>query len=284
MEDFNNFCGLESKFSEYTTSNIVILPVPYEKTTSWAKGTAKAPEAIIEASKNMELYCIETESEVYRKGIFTSEPLCCEEPNSLFIQLDKRVKDYYKDNKYVVSIGGEHTITAGLVKSYNELYDNLSVVIFDAHTDLRDEYEGEKFSHACVSKRILDYGIRPLQIGIRSMDLSEKTNIDDNYIYYAKNIKCEDSSKWLDNLIGRLKENVYISIDLDVLDPSEMPSVGTPEPGGLGWYDIIEIIRRIASSRKIISFDVVELCPNELLFSNFTAAKLIYTTLSYINK
>jgi len=283
MEVPFNFCGLDTQYSNYDSSKIVILPVPFERTTSWMKGTSNGPDAMIDASRNMELYDIASDSEVYKYGIFTGEAIQAESELTLVEILKKEVKRLHSDGKFVVTLGGEHTVTIGPVSAFSEIYDDLSVVIFDAHSDMRDDYDDNKYSHACVSKRICDIGINPIQIGIRSMDISEKKNICSSNVFFAKDIVNTNNS-WIKGMLEKLNKNVYVSIDLDAFDPSVVPSVGTPEPGGLGWYETIKILKAIVSVRNIISFDVVELCPNELKYSDFAAAKLIYTLLSMIFK
>jgi agmatinase len=283
MEVPFNFCGLDTQYSNYDSSKIVILPVPFERTTSWMKGTSNGPDAMIDASRNMELYDIASDSEVYKYGIFTGEAIQAESELTLVEILKKEVKRLHSDGKFVVTLGGEHTVTIGPVSAFSEIYDDLSVVIFDAHSDMRDDYDDNKYSHACVSKRICDIGINPIQIGIRSMDISEKKNICSSNVFFAKDIVNTNDS-WIKGMLEKLNKNVYVSIDLDAFDPSVVPSVGTPEPGGLGWYETIKILKAIVSVRNIISFDVVELCPNELKYSDFAAAKLIYTLLSMIFK
>lgn len=278
-----NFCGLDPQYANYDSSKIVILPAPFERTTSWIKGTSNGPDAIIDASKNMELYDIDSDSEVYKHGIFTSAPIQAESELTLIEMLKKEVKRLHSDGKFIVTLGGEHTVTIGPVLAFSEIYEDLSVIIFDAHSDMRDQYDDNKYSHACVSKRICELGISPIQIGIRSMDISEKKNICSDNIFFAKDIVNADDG-WISGMLERLNKNIYISIDLDAFDPSVIPSVGTPEPGGLGWYEMIKILKAIARVRNIVSFDVVELCPNELKYSDFTAAKLIYTLLSMIFK
>lgn len=278
-----NFCGLPDEYVNYKTSKIVVLPVPFEKTTSWLKGTSKGPYAIIDASRNVELYDIDTDFEVYKYGIYTAKDLLCENEELLINNLQDEIKRLHSDNKFIVTLGGEHTVTIGAVSAFSKLYKDLSVVIFDAHSDMRDEYEDNKYSHACVSRRIVDMGIKPVQIGIRSMDVSEKKNICYDNMFFAKDIINADDT-WISNMLKKLSKNVYISIDLDVFDPTIMPSVGTPEPGGLQWYEMIKILKFILSVSNVVAFDVVELCPNNLKYADFVAAKLIYTLLSIIFK
>lgn len=268
--------------SEYCkeSSKIVILPVPYDETSTWIKGADKGPDAIIEASANMELYDIETDSEVYKRGIYTSAPIKEKRsPKAMVDEVRNVVKENIRKDKFIVLLGGEHSVSIGSIMAHSEEYNNLSVLQFDAHSDLRQDFEGERNSHACVIAKARE--ICPvIQVGIRSMCIDEKKYIGKNQVYFAEDIK--NDKDWQDKVIRGLKENVYITIDLDVFDPSMMPSTGTPEPGGLDWYEVITLLKKVASKKNIIGFDVVELCPNKINKApDFTAAKLIYKLLSY---
>lgn len=276
-----NFCGLEDEYCNYDDASIVIVPVPFEKSTSWIKGTCKGPEAIIDASRFMELYDIDTDSEVYKNGIHTSESIRAINENNLIDVLSKRINKYLDDRKFPVILGGEHTVTIGTVKAIIERQEELSVLILDAHSDFRDEFEDNIYSHACVSKRISEMGVNPVQVGIRSIDKSELKHINLENIFFAKDIYFNNEG-WVNDVIRKLKDNIYISIDLDVFDPSVIPSVGTPEPGGLIWYDVIKLLKEVIKYKNVIALDIVELCPNNFKYSDFTAAKLIYTILSHI--
>lgn len=275
-----NFGDLPNENSNLEKAKIVILPVPYDGTSTWVKGADKGPEAIIEASANMELYDIETDSEVYKRNIFTASPILEKQsPEKMVKEVKRTVASFLEKDKFVVTIGGEHSITVGAVGAYKEKYNNLSVLQFDAHSDLRQEYNGSKFNHACVMARIRE--LCPItQVGIRSMDISEKMNLDKSRIFFAENIY--NNTDWHKKALAKLTNKVYISIDLDVFDPSVFPSTGTPEPGGLGWYQVIDFLKKVNKEKEIVGFDIMELCPNKQeKSSDFFAAKLIYKLLSY---
>jgi agmatinase len=275
------FGDLPPQFRNEAKSRIVMVPVPYDMTSTWIKGADKGPQAIIEASANMELYDIETDSEVFRQGIFTDKPVICKTaPEKMVSLVEKRVAGHLEREKFVVCLGGEHSISVGAVEAHAKKFRKLSVVQFDAHSDLRDEYHGSKYNHACAMARIKEF-CPIVQVGIRSMDTCEKKNMDYKRVFFAEDIY--NNKTWMNKAAGLLTENVYITIDLDVFDSSIMPSTGTPEPGGLFWYDVVSLLRKISRSRRIVGFDVVEMCPNKQNKSpDFLAAKLIYKLLSYI--
>jgi agmatinase len=275
----DNFCALPLKYSSYKNSDIVILPVPFDKTSSWIKGSAKGPCAIINASGNMELYDIDTGTEVYQKGIHTAKEITSRSPQEMTAKVHQRVKKLLDDGKLVVVLGGEHTVSLGSIKAHSEIFNNISVLHLDAHSDMRDSYEGNKLSHACVMARAKEITDNIISVGIRSMDAGELKNIDKKNIFYASDIR--KSRDWIKKVTNKLSGNVYISIDLDVFDPSIMPSTGTPEPGGLGWYDILDLLENVSKHKRVIGFDVVELCPSMgNAAPDFLAAKLIYRLLS----
>jgi len=274
-----NFGGLEDKFLNYQDSKFVVLPVPFDKTSSWIKGSERGPKAIIEASMNMELYDLETNSEVYKNGIFTSEEILSNSSEEMIECVYDRVTELIKDGKFVVTLGGEHTVSLPAIKAHHNIYDNISILHLDAHSDMRDTYLGNKFSHACVMARVKEINDNIVSIGIRSLDSSELDNINKNNTFFAKDI-C-GSENWIGEATSKLNQNVYISIDLDVFDPSIMPSTGTPEPGGLDWYTVINFLNEVCKNRNLIGFDVVELCPTENIAPDFLSAKLIYKLLSY---
>ncbi len=275
-----NFGDLPDEYSILENAGIVVIPVPYDHTSTWIKGADKGPAAIIEASAHMELYDIETDSEVYTKGIFTAGSVDGQEhPEDMVKSVAEQVEQHLQGNKFVVVLGGEHSVSIGSVRAHIENNAEMTVLQLDAHSDLRDEYEGSKFNHACVMARIAElYPI--VQVGIRSMDSSEKKALDPNRVIFAREIPSNKNR--IEKVLSKLSQNVYITIDLDVFDPSIMPSTGTPEPGGLLWYDVLELMRNVFENRNVIGFDVVELCPNERNKSpDFLAAKLIYKLLSY---
>ena len=280
MKDAINFGYLPEEYSDAENSDIVIIPVAYDGTSTWVKGADKGPAAIIEASANMELYDIETDSEVYKKGIFTETPIEGEiSTREMIDAVVDNVKYYLDKGKFPIVIGGEHSVSIGSVRACAEKYDDLTILQLDAHCDLRDQYEGSKYNHACVMARAKE--ICPIvQVGVRSIDISEKKSIDLPGTFFAKEIY--NNTDWIKKVISKLSDNVYITIDLDVFDPSIMPSTGTPEPGGLLWYDVLELLKTVSNKKNIVGFDVVELCPNSRNKApDFMAAKLIYKLLSY---
>jgi len=276
-----NFGDLSEEYSREEDARVVIIPVAYDGTSTWIKGADKGPEAILEASANMELYDIETSSEVYLKGIFTDEGVDVNSsPEEMASAVRERVVKYLDKDKFAVVIGGEHSVSIGAIEGHIEKYGNsITVLQLDAHLDLREEYDGSKYNHACVMARVKDKcGI--VQVGIRSMDVEGKGVFDREKVFFAHEIW--DNNDWEKKVISQLTEKVYISIDLDFFDPSIMPSTGTPEPGGLGWYESLGFLKKVFTGREVVGFDVVELCPNASdKGPDFLAAKLIYKLLSY---
>lgn len=274
-----NFGGLPVKYSAYKNSKIIVLPVPFDKTSSWIKGSDKGPQAIINASRNMELYDIETDSEVYKEGIHTAKAITAVNAQTMVDNVRAKVSNALTDKKFVVLLGGEHTVSLGAIQAHAEFFNNISILHLDAHSDMRDSYEGEKYSHACIMARVKEITENIISVGVRSTDSSELKNIKKQNTFYASYI--HHSKDWFKKAVKRLSENVYISIDLDVFDSSIMPSTGTPEPGGLGWYEVLDLLEIVSKNKNIVGFDVVELCPSKNDKSpDFLAAKLIYKLLS----
>jgi agmatinase len=274
-----NFGGDEVVY-DYAGSEIIVLPVPYDETSTWMKGADKGPDAILDASVNLEFYDVETESEAHLKGIFTMNPILQKKsPGDLVEDVYYRVLSLLEDRKFPVIIGGNHTVSIGSVKAFSEYYDKLTVLQLDAHTDLRLHYEGSEFNHACAMARAREFA--PIvQVGIRSMSAEERTLVAKDRIYYAHNLYY--NKKLYDKAIEKLTENVYITIDLDVFDPSIMPSTGTPEPGGPEYYEILHFLKKVIKKKNVVGFDVVELCPSAgNKAPDFIAAKIIYQLLSY---
>ncbi len=278
----DNFCGLEKKYSEYKNSKAVIVPIPYEMTTTYLKGTAKAPRAIIEASKKLELYDEELDKVISDIGICTLAPLKVSEKNEAMAQ---KVKQHclkvLNDNKFPVIIGGEHSISTGVVLAVKQKYPELSVLQFDAHADLRDEFKGSKYNHGCAMARVREH-CDAVQVGIRSLSYEESQSIRKNNYKIIWDKDRKDMPSCIKEILTGLKKDVYITIDVDVFDPGFLPSVGTPEPGGLGWYDILDITKAVFKNKNVVGLDVVELCPGAAnKASDFIAAKLIYKMLGY---
>ena len=273
-----NYAGIPDKYSRLDDAKVVLIPVPYDGTSTWGKGADKGPDAFLEASENMELFDIETRTEVYKKGVYLA-PAVTENssPEKMVEAVHKTVKNYIKQEKFVTIFGGEHSISIGTIRAFNESFEDLTVVQIDAHADLRPEYEGTKCNHACAVHEA-SKTTNLIQVGIRSMDVSELDHMDENQVYWAHDLY-ED---WMDDAIGQMTPNVFITIDLDAFDPSILPSTGTPEPGGMFWYETLEFLKLMFKKKNVVGFDIVELNPNENeKSSDFLAAKLYYKMLSY---
>lgn len=272
----------EEKYTNYETAEIAILPVPYDGTSTWIKGADKGPQALLEASFNMEFYDVETDSEVFTHGIATLEPVTeASSPEAMAEEVKQRVDAILKDKKFPVLLGGEHSVSIGAFQAIAKHYETFSILQLDAHSDMRDEYEGSPYNHACVMARGKDITASVAQVGIRSTAIEEKHNIDLDRIFYAHEIKEPGNSTWMYEVSQQLHDNVYVTIDLDVFDPAYMPSTGTPEPDGLNYREVLNFLRLINARHNIIGLDVVELCPNPINKApDFLAAKLIYQILS----
>ena len=244
------------------------------------RGADKGPDAILEASVNLEFYDVETSSEAHLKGINTVEPVLEKEtPEKLVNAVYDRTLSLLTDKKFPVIIGGNHTVSIGAIKAFSEYFDNLSVLQLDAHADLRQEYEGSEFNHACAMARAREFA--PIvQVGIRSMSAGELPYAEKDRIFYSHELYY--NKNLYEKAIDKLSENVYITIDLDVFDPSIMPSTGTPEPGGPEYFELMHFLRDVIKKKNVVGFDVVELCPSATNKSpDFIAAKIIYQLLSY---
>jgi agmatinase len=276
----NTYAGIPLKNAVLETSKIVLITVPYDGTSTWQKGADKGPEAFLQASENMELYDIETDSEVYKQGIHLTDPITeNSSPEKMVDAVHRTTKEYIIKNKFVTIFGGEHSISIGTIRAFNECFDNLSVLHIDAHADLRKEYEGSSCNHACAVYEA-SQTTNLVQVGIRSMDIAETRVMDDEKTFFAHDMAKDEY--WIDNVIEALGDNVFITFDLDALDPSIMPSTGTPEPGGLFWYETLDFLKQVFAEKNVVGFDIVELCPNEVnKTSDFLAAKLYYKMLSY---
>src|SRR5258706_10915044 len=281
-----NFGGIaEEEFSSYDHSRILVWPIAYEGTVSYGGGTGRAAEAIIDASRNMELYDDETDAEVYKLGIHTlDESSSIDPPGQMMNSLYERAKELLSSNKFVAMIGGEHSVSGPLIRAHAEKYPNLSVLQIDAHADLRDTYDGTPHSHASIMARVVkDLHIPAVQCGIRSMSAEEARALDclPTRIFWARDIV--GRSDWWEDAMEGLTENVYLTIDIDGLDPSLVSATGTPEPGGLGWYEAIGLFRTLARHRNVVGMDLTEYSYVEgESASAFLCAKLIYKTLAFV--
>jgi len=275
------YAGMPEEYSKLETAKIVLIPVPYDGTSTWVKGSDKGPDAFLDASANMELYDIETDSEVYKKGVFLANPVKEKKsPEKMVDAVYKTALEYLEMGKFVTLFGGEHSVSIGSIRAFREKFENLTVLQFDAHADLRKEYEESRCNHACAVHEA-QFTTNLVQIGIRSMDVEEKQYMKKENCFFSHQIHA--NPKWMEEALSKITENVFITIDLDAFDSSLMPSTGTPEPGGLNWFHVVDFIRLVSQHKNIVGFDIMELCPNKNNRGpDFLAAKLYYKILSYI--
>jgi agmatinase len=281
-----NFGGIaEAEFSSFERARVLVWPISYEGTVSYGTGTGLGAQAVIDASRNMELYDEETDAEVYKLGIHTvEESPSIEPPERMMQSLYERAQELVASDKFVTMIGGEHSVSAPVIRAHAEKYDNLSVLQIDAHADLRDTYDGTPHSHASIMARVVrDMRIPSVQCGIRSISAEEARALDSlpTRIFWAKDIV--GKTDWWDAAVDGLTENVYLTIDIDGLDPSLVAQTGTPEPGGLGWYETVGLIRTLARKKRVVGMDLTEYSYVEGFdASAFLCAKLIYKSLAFI--
>ena len=278
-----HFLDMPAQYADYGRAKFVLLPVPYDGTSTFIKGADKAPQAIIEASDSIELYDIEEDTAIYTHGIHTAEPILENStPETMTEAVYQRVKSYLKENKLVGVLGGEHSVSLGAVRAYTEQYPDLTVLQLDAHADLREEYQGSPYNHACVMRRVQEIA-KVVQVGIRNVCEEERQFIVPENIFYAHKIRRNDT--WMQSAIDQMSENVYLTIDLDCFDPSVLPSTGTPLPGGMTWWQVLDFITMTNLQRNIVGFDIVELCPNPIdKSSDVLAAVLTYKVITKILK
>ncbi len=280
-----NFGGIPEKYSLWENAKFVVIPIPYDFTTTYMTGTRNGPMAMLSASTNLELFDDELKIETFKSGIFTAPfvEANLKSPLSSLREMEKAVEKYVRRSKFPVIIGGEHTVTLGAMKPLKKKFGTFSLLQLDAHGDLRDSYQGTKWNHACVSRRIWEMGINVVQAGVRSLSEEEDRFIRKNQIktYYAYEIK-ENPDGVINAITANLEDKVYISVDLDFYDPGAMPAVGTPEPGGIDWFGGLEILSEVFKRKKVIGFDVVELSPiTGLVAPDFFGAKLVYRLMGY---
>lgn len=276
------FASVEEEYGQYDNAKVVLIPVPYDGTSTWLKGADKGPEAFLDAADNMEIYDIETKSEPYKMGIFLDDPVSEDSsPEAMTDAVHQRVAKYLKDEKLVTLFGGEHSISIGSIRAFGDKYKDLTVLQLDAHTDLRPEFHGSKCNHACAVFEANEKH-HLVQVGIRSMDTEEVKYLKEENVFFAHDIA--ENKNWIEDVYDRLGDNpIYITIDLDAFDPSICPSTGTPEPGGLEWYPTLKLLKKVIQTKNVVGFDIVELMPNEHeKSSDFLAAKLYYKMLAYL--
>ena len=287
-----NFLGIEKKYSSLENSRVVIVPAPYERSVTYGVGTKRGPQAILKASHYVEFYDEELDREIYRDvGIATLRPLDFgkKSDEKALKQVYETVRGLVDQGKFVVTLGGEHTISQASIAAYVEIHPNISLLQIDAHSDLRDEYEGNKYSHASVMARVCEFfdPQKIVQVGIRAQCREEADAIKERGIstFYAHEIRQGKLTRvlkyWEDLVIEKLTDDVYITLDVDALDPSIMPATGTPEPNGLYWHEVVALFRKLGKRRKIVGFDVVELAPIEgFHHPDLATAKLVYKILN----
>ena len=277
--------GLPEESTDYSKSPVVVIPCPFEKTTSYAKGTAGGPLAILEASHQVEFYDSEFKEETFKPGIHTIKPLDfskCDSKAALDL-ISKKVSEIVRDKKFPICLGGEHTITAGPVAALSKHYPDLSILQIDAHADLRATYEETPYSHACAMRLALKDAKKLVGVGIRSVCLEEaefvKKHPEVTLIYDHEK---REQKNWIQKALDGLTDTVYLTIDIDGFDPSLVPATGTPEPGGLSWYEGLDLIRACFQHKKVVGVDLVELLPQKGSHApSFIAAKLVYKTIGY---
>lgn len=277
------FLDMDPQFSELEQAQYVLLPVPYDKTSTFQKGADKGPQAILDASDSIELYDVVTDNEAYTAGIFTDDHIYnFDTPEDMVQSVYDRVKYFLNQKKTVALLGGEHSISIGAIKAFSEKYHQLSVLQIDAHADLREEYHDSPYNHACVMRRAQEYA-NVVQVGIRNVCSEEREYIVPENMFYAHEIK--KNPNWIDQIINKLSDYVYLTIDLDGFDPSVVPATGTPLPGGLSWYEVNDLLEKLFTHRKVVAFDVVELCPQQDdKTSDVLAAVLVYRIISWMEK
>lgn len=274
------YAGIPEKYAKIDTSKVVLIPVPYDGTIDWKKGAANGPKAFLDASEHMELYDIETDTEVYKNGIFIAEPVTeTDSPDKLVRAVHASTKEYIRKNKFVTLIGGEHSVSIGSIRAFNECFDSLTVVQVGAHANLRKEFDGSVYNNACALSEA-SQTTNLVQIGIRSMDSIEKTSVDEDKIFYAHEMVSDDY--WMENALDVMTGNVFLSFNINALDVSLIRSSSYPEPGGLFWYETLEFLKKLFKEKNVVGLEITDLCPNENdKASDYITAKLFYKMLSY---
>jgi agmatinase len=281
----NNFGLLDEAASAYETSRVAVLPVPFERTTSYGKGTTGGPAAILRASQSMELYDEELDGEPSGLGIATLPPFLPEafDMGEGLAELQEACKAHMEKGKFLVTLGGEHSLSQAPVKAAHEVFGGVGVVQFDAHSDLREEFEGTPFSHASVMKRVVDAGIPTLAVGIRSLSAPEARLIRERALPVIWGHQLDRAEELFPAMLDALPEKIYLTFDIDYFDPSLVPATGTPEPGGGQWYPTLRLLRHLFRHKTVVGMDLIELAPvGGHPASDFLSAKLIYKCLGYL--
>ncbi len=283
----DNFLGLGSAAGAYAGARFAVLPIPYEATTSYGGGTRHGPRAIITASQQVELFDASLGRESWRGGVATLDPLepDARGPEPTLARVYKTAAKVVRDGKFLIGIGGEHSISAALVRAVRSRHKRLSVLQIDAHADLRDSYQGSRHSHACVMRRIWDLHVPIVGVGVRSYSSEEARFIKRQRIPIVHASDCRSSDRWIEEVLTHLTDQVYVTIDIDGFDPACAPGTGTPEPGGLDWHQVTGLLAAVAGAREIVAADVVEVSPQSpSTVTEFLAAKLVYRLIGLVTR
>lgn len=282
----NNFLGLPGKHGDYAFARFAVLPIPYDATTSFGGGTRYGPEALVVASQQVELYDEHLRRESWKRGVATLDPIEVDSrgPHQMVERVYQTARKVVRDGKFLIGLGGEHSISSGLVKAIRARHKNVSVLQIDAHADLRDEYQGSPWSHACVMRRIHDLGVDAVAVGIRNYSSDEARFIEKTGKKIVPARACREGANWIGDVVGALGPEVYVTIDIDGFDPAYAPGTGTPEPGGLDWYQVTDLLEAVARARTIVAADLVEVKPipgNNV--TEFLGAKLLYRLIGLVS-
>ena len=281
----NNFLALEPAFADYASARFAILPIPYDATASFRGGSRDGPQAIITASQQLELFDEELGAEFHRAGIATLDPLEANVAGPQAMQADiwAAARRVVRAGKFLLALGGEHGITAGLIRAVASRYKKLSVLQIDAHLDLRDSYQQSPHSHASVMRRVLPMVETIVPVGIRSVSLEEARFLKKSDIDPVAARQCFDSDDWVGRVLDALGQKVYVTVDIDGFDPAHAPGTGTPEPGGLDWYQVTSLLRLVAAEKRVVGADVVEVAPIPgQAVTEYLAARLAYKIICYV--
>lgn len=275
------YAGIPEENAQLETSKVMLITVPYDGTSTWGKGADKGPALFLHASENMELYDIETNTEPYLEGVYMAGEITEKSsPEAMTEAVYQKTKELlHNDGKLFTLFGGEHSVSIGSIRAVGEKFENLTILQLDAHTDLRPDFHGSTSNHACaVYEASKNHNL--VQVGIRSCDIEEMEHVNKEQCFWAHEIATKKD--WIDDVLGKVSGNVYITIDLDAFDPSIAPSTGTPEPGGLQWYPTLELLKKVFEKCNVVAFDIVELMDSPMPKPTaFLAAKLYYKMLAY---
>lgn len=278
------FLGIFENETSFDAAKVVVLPVPYEATTSYGKGTKNGPKAILEASAQVEFFDEELGQEPYKCGIFTEKEVNLKNAagEDAVLKIERAVEPIASAKKFILGLGGEHTITTGFIRPFKKIYPNLEVVHFDAHADMRVEYDGTKWSHACVMRRVHELGVPFTSIGIRALSVEEFEFIRPLRKRYFFAHEICDNTGWMDRALETIKGPVFLTFDIDALDSSIITNTGTPVPGGLTWYQTMQFLKRLMREKRVVGSDLVEFAPiGQNNAEAFAAARLAYKIIGY---